>query len=67
MMLYAAAAANAPVQLAGRDEDQWRMFVRASLQRPAAPRGSRLRQLQGTVQGLADDRLGARMAGPSGL
>ncbi|HEX8481700.1 MAG TPA: hypothetical protein VF650_07355 [Allosphingosinicella sp.] len=67
ILLYAAAAANAPVQLAGRDEAQWRMFVRASLQRPAGARESRLRQLQGTVQDLADDRLDARIAGPSGL
>jgi hypothetical protein len=67
ILLYAAAAANAPVQLAGRDEAQWRMFVRASLQRPAPPRASRLKQLQGTVRALADDRLRVQIAGPSGL
>ncbi len=67
MMLYAAAAAaSAPVQLAGRDEAQWRMFVRSSLQRPAAPRGSRLKQLEGVVRRLGAERAPAP-AGPSGL
>jgi hypothetical protein len=68
IMIFAAAA-SAPVVLASRDDAQWRMFVRASLQRPAAPRGVRLRQLEGVVR-----RLGAepsapaqRLAGPSGL
>ena len=68
---FLAAAAHAPVVLASRDEAQWRLFVRASLQRPAepAPPGrdvSRLRQLEGAVRGLADDRRD-RLAGPSGL
>lgn len=66
ILFMAAAAATAPVQLAGRDEAQWRTFVRASLQRPATPRVSRLKQLQGTVKALGDDR-GVRLAGPSGL
>lgn len=69
--LMAAAAAQAPLLLASNDEVQWRSFVRASLQRPAAPaaRGrdvSRLRQLQGVVRGLGDDRR-AGISGPSGL
>ena len=64
-----AAAAQAPVLLARNDEAQWRLFVRASLQRPAAPGGrdaSRLRQLQGVVRNLGDDRR-TGISGPSGL
>lgn len=64
-----AAAAQAPVLLARNEEAQWRLFVRASLQRPAAPdaRGaSRLRQLQGVVRSLDDDRR-SEVPGPSGL
>ena len=68
----AAAAANAPVMLASRDEAQWRLFVRASVQSPPAPRlrgGSRLMQLQGAVRQLGDEyeREARRLAGPSGL
>ena len=66
-MLMFAAAANAPVMLAERDDAQWRTFVRASLQRPEPRGGARLRQLQGTVRALGDDRGGMEMAGPSGL
>ncbi len=66
LMLFAAAA-NAPVMLARADEAQWRLFVRASLQRPTPPRDSRLRQLQGAVRALGDDRRGVQVAGPSGL
>ena len=66
IMLFAAAA-NAPVQLAARDEAQWRMFVRSSLQRPAAPRGSRLQQLEGVVRRLGAERETQRLAGPAGL
>jgi hypothetical protein len=66
-ILMLAAAANAPAMLARADEAQWRMFVRTSLERRAAPRGSRLRQLQGTVRALGDDRRGVQVAGPSGL
>jgi len=66
MLMFAAAAANAPVMLARADEAQWRLFVRASLQRPP-PRGTRIRQLQGTVRALGDDRRSVQMAGPSGL
>jgi hypothetical protein len=66
-MLMLAAAANAPVMLARADEAQWRMFVRASLQRQAPPSGTRLRQLQGTVRALGDDRRGVQVAGPAGL
>jgi hypothetical protein len=68
-----AAAAQAPLLLASNDEAQWRLFVRASLQRPAAPAprlrdGSRLIQLQGVVRHLGDDRdRSQRLAGPSGL
>jgi hypothetical protein len=62
-----AAAANAPVQLAARDETQWRMFVRASLQRPAPPRGSRLKQLEGVVRRLGTELEAQRLAGPAGL
>jgi hypothetical protein len=65
IMLFAAAA-NAPVELAARDEAQWRMFVRASLQRPA-PRGSRLQQLEGVVRRLGSERDARRLAGPAGL
>jgi hypothetical protein len=64
-----AAAANAPVMLAANDEAQWRRFVRASLQRPAAPAirtPSRLIQLQGVVRRLDEDRVAA-LPGPSGL
>jgi hypothetical protein len=64
-----AAAANAPVILASNDEAQWRRFVRASVQRPAAPAArspSRLLQLQGVVRRLDDDRAGPA-AGPYGL
>lgn len=66
-MLMFAAAANAPVMLAARDEAQWRLFVRASLQRSAPPRGSRLRQLEGVVRGLGAERDAQRLAGPAGL
>lgn len=66
-ILMLAAAASAPVQLASRDEAQWRMFVRSSLQRPAAPRGSRLKQLEGVVRRLGVEREAQRMAGPAGL
>ena len=66
IMLFAAAA-NAPVQLAARDEAQWRMFVRSSLQRPAAPRGSRLQQLEGVVRRLGAEGDTQRLAGPAGL
>lgn len=63
-----AAAAQAPVLLARNDEAQWRLFVRASLQRPAtgARGASRLRQLQGVVRNLGDDRR-PEVPGPSGL
>ena len=66
-MLMLAAAANAPVMLAARDETQWRTFVRASLQRPVPPRGTRLRQLEGVVRGLGAERRDVQVAGPSGL
>ena len=66
IMLFAAAT-NAPVMLARADETQWRLFVRASLQRSAPSGGSRLRQLQGTVRALGDDRRGLQVDGPSGL
>lgn len=66
IMLFAAAA-NAPMQLASRDEAQWRMFVRASLQRPAPPRGSRLQHLEGVVRRLGAERPAVEVAGPSGL
>jgi len=66
-----AAAAQAPVQLASNDEARWRMFVRASLESPvatAAPEGnSRIRELEGIVRRLRDDRERLRVAGPSGL
>ena len=68
-ILMFAAAANTPVMLATRDEAQWRLFVRASLQRPAAPRGARLRQLEGAVRRLGLERgvEAVRLEGPSGL
>jgi hypothetical protein len=66
-ILMFAAAASAPVQLASRDEAQWRMFVRASLQRQAAPRGSRLQQLEGVVRRLGAERDAQGLAGPAGL
>lgn len=66
-LLMIAAAANAPVTLAGRDEVQWRLFVRASLQRPAAPRGTRLRQLEGVVRRLGAEPDAQNLAGPAGL
>jgi hypothetical protein len=66
-MLMLAAAANAPVILAARDEAQWRMFVRASLQRAAPPRGTRLRQLEGAVRRLGTEQEAQRLAGPAGL
>jgi hypothetical protein len=69
-----AAAAQAPLLLASADEAQWRLFVRASLQRPAVPApraqgGSRLIQLQGAVRRLGPEyeREARRLAGPSGL
>jgi hypothetical protein len=65
MML--AAAANAPVILARADEAQWRMFVRASVERSASPRDSRLRQLEGAVRRLGTDQEAQRLAGPAGL
>ena len=67
MLMFAAAAANAPVMLARADEAQWRMFVRASLQRQAPPRGARLRQLEGVVRQLGAEREAQRLAGPAGL
>lgn len=66
-LLMFAAAANAPVMLAARDEAQWRLFVRASLQRPAAARETRLRQLEGAVRRLGAEREPRRLAGPAGL
>ncbi len=67
-MLMLAAAANSPTMLTRADEAQWRLFVRASLQRQPSPHVSRLRQLQGTVAALGDDSLGGtEVAGPSGL
>ena len=65
--LMAAAAANAPAMLAASDEAHWRRFVRASVQRPAAPAPSRLIHLQGVVRRLGDDRSGRGRAGPYGL
>ncbi|HEX9966068.1 MAG TPA: hypothetical protein VGB04_13915 [Allosphingosinicella sp.] len=67
LAFFAAAAASAPVQLARSDEAQWRMFVRASLQRPAQARVTRLRQLEGVVRGLGAERRVIQVAGPSGL
>ncbi len=66
-MLMFAAAANAPLQIASRDEAQWRMFVRASLQRPAPPRATRLRQLEGVVRRLGPEGDVRHLAGPAGL
>jgi len=66
IMLFAAAA-NAPVMLARADEAQWRLFVRASLQRPSPPRGGRLRQLEGVVRRLGAERDVQRVEGPAGL
>jgi hypothetical protein len=66
-IMLLAAAANAPVILARADEAQWRMFVRASLQRPPPPQGSRLRQLEGVVRQLGAERDAQRLAGPAGL
>lgn len=65
--LMAAAAASAPVMLAANDEAQWRRFVRASVQRPAAPPPSRLMHLQGVVRRLGDDRSDRGRTGPHGL
>jgi hypothetical protein len=73
LLIFAAGAANAPVMLARADETQWRLFVRASLQRPAGPsprlrEGARLMHLQGVVQSLDADRARTeQLAGPSGL
>jgi hypothetical protein len=66
---FLAAAAHAPVLLAANDEAQWRRFVRASVQRPAAPAPSRLLHLQGVVRRLGDERSSGqpRAAGPYGL
>ena len=66
-LLMFAAAANAPVILARADDAQWRLFVRASLQLPAPPSGSRLRQLEGVVRRLGAERSAQRLAGPAGL
>lgn len=68
-LMMIAAAAQAPVQLASNDEARWRMFVRASLQSPAPAEGdnSRIRDLEGVVRRLRDDRERLRVAGPSGL
>ena len=66
-MLMFAAAATGPVMIAARDDTQWRTFVRASLQRPAPPRGSRLQQLEGVVRRLGAEREAQRLAGPAGL
>jgi hypothetical protein len=65
IMIFAAAA-TAPVVLASRDETQWRAFVRTSLQRPPAPSGSRMRQLEGVVGRLGAERT-QTLAGPDGL
>jgi hypothetical protein len=67
LAFLAAAAASAPVQLARNDDAQWRMFVRASLQRPAPARATRIRQLEGVVRGLGAERQVVQVAGPSGL
>jgi hypothetical protein len=67
-LMMLAAAANAPVMLARADEAQWRLFVRASLQRPPPPRGARLRQLEGVVRRLgAEQAPTEQLAGPAGL
>ena len=65
-----AAAAQAPELLASRDEAQWRLFVRASVQRPAGPAprrpASRLMELRGVVRGLGADRAAPRSGGAGG-
>lgn len=64
------AAAQAPVQLAGNDEARWRMFVRASLESPAAPPrpNPRMRQIEDALHGLTDHaRPTAMTKGPTGL
>jgi hypothetical protein len=66
IMLFAAAA-SAPVMLARADEAQWRLFVRASLQRSAPPRETRLRQLEGAVRRLGTEQEARRLAGPAEL
>ena len=66
-LLMFAAAASVPVQLASRDDAQWRIFVRSSLQRPAAARDSRLKQLEGVVRRLGSERDAQRLTGPAGL
>jgi hypothetical protein len=68
-LMILAAAAQAPVQLASNDEARWRMFIRASLQSPPTAEGdnSRIRDLEGVVRRLRDDRDMRRIAGPSGL
>lgn len=71
--LAAAAAAQAPVMLASRDELQWRMFVRASVRGrqtpPSSRTESRLMRLKNVVGGLGDvrDDEAQRLPGPSGL
>lgn len=65
-MALLAAAANAPVILAANDDASWRRFVRASVQRPAAPAPSRLKHLQGVVRRLGDDRSARGHAGAGG-
>ncbi len=68
MMILAAAAGHSPALLASRDEAQWRMFVRATLQRPAARPATRLQQLHGVVRRLGDDSgRTQRPGGPAGL
>ena len=64
---YAAAAASAPVMMASHEEAKWHLFVRASLQRPAAPRSTRLQQLEGVVRRLGAERAAQQIAGPDGL
>ncbi|MBV8686461.1 MAG: hypothetical protein JOZ90_09185 [Alphaproteobacteria bacterium] len=68
-LMILTAAAQAPAQLASNDEARWRMFIRASLQSPPAaePDRSRIRELEGIVRRLRDDRDRLRIAGPSGL
>jgi hypothetical protein len=66
-LMMLAAAANAPVMLASRDEAQWRLFVRASVQRPAVERGTRLKHLEGVVRRLGAEQRELQVAGPSGL
>lgn len=65
--LMLAAAANAPMQFASRDDARWRLFVDTSLQRPAGAQGTRLRQLEGVVRRLGAERRELQVAGPSGL